>query len=105
MEYRGNRRGSIRKEQCSSSQLNSGKRGRGKGGGEGGRGKGDQCSSFLLVNIARLITQTGRSKSGFLSDQAEANNCLFVGVTETWLTDGVLDSEVSHDFPGYSHQV
>ena len=35
-------------------------------------------------------------------DQAIANNSLFVGVTETWLTEGVLDSEVLHDFQGFS---
>ena len=62
----------------------------------------DQVSSFLLVNIARFITPSGRTKSGFLRDQAVANNCLFVGVTETWLTEDVLDSEVNHDFQGYS---
>ena len=59
------------------------------------KGSGDkQCkdSTFLLVNIARLITPSGRTKSGFLKDQAESNNCLFVGVTETWLNEGVLDS-------------
>ena len=56
----------------------------------------------MLVNIARLITPSGRTKSAFLKDQAEANNSLFVGVTETWLNDGVLDSEVTHNFPGYS---
>ena len=63
-----------------------------------------QCKdpTFLLVNIARLITPSGRTKSGFLKDQAESNNCLFVGVTETWLHEGVLDSEVCHNFPGYS---
>ena len=54
------------------------------------------------MNIARLITPSGRTKSGFLKDQAELNNSLFVGVTEPWLHDGVLDSEVCHDFPGYS---
>ena len=27
---------------------------------------------------------------------------MFLGVTETWLNDGVLDSEVTHDFPGFS---
>ena len=61
-----------------------------------------QCPSFILANIARLITQNGRSKANFLSDQAEAKKCLFVGVTETWLSEAVLDSEVTHDFPGYS---
>ena len=27
---------------------------------------------------------------------------MFIGVTETWLHDGVCDAEVSHSFPGYS---
>ena len=27
--------------------------------------------SFLLINIARLLTQSGRSKAGYLSDQSE----------------------------------
>ena len=39
---------------------------------------------------------------GFLHDQAVQNNALFVGVTETWLHEGVLDAEVTHAFPGYS---
>ena len=69
-----------------------------KGGNEAGmRGRQLKDPTFLLVNIARLITPSGRTKSGFLKDQAELNNSLFVGVTETWLHDGVLDSEVCHD--------
>ena len=63
------------------------------GGNGGNQGTGyKQCidPTFLLVNIARLITPSGRTKSGFLKDQAEINNSLFVGVTETWLNDGVL---------------
>ena len=39
---------------------------------------------------------------GFLYDQAVRNNSLFVGITETWLHDGVFDAEVTHSFPGYS---
>ena len=39
---------------------------------------------------------------GFLHDQAVRNNSLFVGITETWLHDGVFDAEVTHSFPGYS---
>ena len=54
------------------------------------------------MNIARLITQSGRNKAGFLCDQATANNCMFVGVTESWLRSDILDSEVTHDFPGYN---
>ena len=61
-----------------------------------------QVPSFILVNIARLITPSGKTKSGFLKDQSEINNSLFIGVTETWLNEGVYDSEVTHDFPGFS---
>ena len=56
----------------------------------------------MLTNINRLITQAGRCKAGFLSDQAELNNALFVGVTETWLSDKNFDAEVTHKFPGYN---
>ena len=59
-------------------------------------------SSFLLSNINRLITKSGRSKSSFLRDQAELSNAILVAVTETWLNPTIFDSEVSHDFPGYS---
>ena len=58
--------------------------------------------TLLLVNINRLITPSGRTKSGFLADQAELKRALFVAVTETWLNDGVFDSEVCHNFPGFS---
>ena len=59
--------------------------------------------TFLLMNIQRLITVTGgRSKSAFLIDQAQFNNAMCVGITETWLCDNVLDEEVTHSFPGYS---
>ena len=54
------------------------------------------------MNINRLITQSGRSKVGFLHDQAVKNNALFIGVTETWLHEDILDAEVSHSFPGYN---
>ena len=56
----------------------------------------------LLTNIQRLITPSGKSKTKFLSDQAELNNALFVAVTETWLHSDIFDAEVTHDFPGYS---
>ena len=52
-------------------------------------------------NTQRLITPSGRTKSGFLHDQALNNNSLLVAVTETWLNSGVLDAEVSHNMPGY----
>ena len=61
-----------------------------------------ETQSFILSNIQRLITPSGRTKSGFLSDQAHLNGALFVAVTETWLTPHILDSEVCHNFPGYS---
>ena len=63
---------------------------------------GGQYPSFLLMNINRLLTPSGHSKVGFLYDQTVRNNSLFVGVTETWLQEGVMDAEVSHSFPGYS---
>ena len=71
-------------------------------------GKGDSTlpaggtQTFLLSNIQRLITPTGKTKSKFLSDQAELKNALLVAVTETWLHSGVFDAEVLHDFPGYA---
>ena len=58
--------------------------------------------SIILSNIHRLITPSGRTKSGFLSDQAHENKSLLVAVTETWLSSMILDSEVTRDFPGYS---
>ena len=58
--------------------------------------------TFILSNIQRLITPSGRTKSGFLSDQAQLSNALLVAVTETWLSPDILDSEVTHNFPGYS---
>ena len=48
--------------------------------------------SFILSNIQRLITLSGRTKSGVLSDQAQLNGALFVAVTETWLTPQVFNS-------------
>ena len=63
---------------------------------------GPARQTFLLSNIQRLITPSGRTKSGFLSDQAQLNGALLVAVTETWLSSQILDSEVCHNFPGYS---
>ena len=62
--------------------------------------RGRHSPSFLLININRLITQSGQSKVGYLHDQAVRNEAVFLGVTETWLHGGILDAEVSHDFPG-----
>ena len=58
--------------------------------------------TFILTNIQRLITPSGRTKSGFLHDQAQLGNALLVAVTETWLSPMIMDSEVTHNFPGYS---
>ena len=58
--------------------------------------------TFILANISRLITPSGRTKSGFLASQAELNDAMFVAVTETWLSDQIIDAEVCHDFPGYT---
>ena len=45
---------------------------------------------------------TGRNKTFFLHDLATQRNCLWVAVTETWLTPSILDSEMLVDMPGYS---
>ena len=58
--------------------------------------------TFLLCNINRLITPSGRTKTGFLSDLASDKGSLFLGITETWCHSGVLDAELLHNFPGYS---
>ena len=55
-----------------------------------------------MTNIQRLITQSGKTKSKFLSDQADHKSALLVAVTETWLNSSIFDAEVTHDFPGYS---
>ena len=55
-----------------------------------------------MTNIQRLITQSGKTKSQFLSDQADHKSALLVAVTETWLNSSIFDAEVTHDFPGYS---
>ena len=52
--------------------------------------------------MQQLMTKSGRSKSAFLCDQAELKNACIIGVTETWLSECVLDSEIMHDLPGYS---
>ena len=35
-------------------------------------------------------------------DQAQLSNALLVAVPETWLSPDIFDSEVNHNFPGYS---
>ena len=58
--------------------------------------------TFLLSNIQGLQGAGGRSKAGFLHDQAILCNSLVVAVTETWLKPEVKDSEVLVKFPGYT---
>ena len=67
-----------------------------------GRGSSstDQPLSILLLNTNRLITPSGRSKAPFLWDQAQLNNSIMVGVTESWLNDQHADAEVN--IPGFS---
>ena len=48
------------------------------------------------------MTPSGCSKASFLDDQDVNQSTLFVGVTYTWLRDGVCDAEVSHNFQGFS---
>ena len=49
------------------------------------------------------MTQSGH-KVGFLHDhdQAVRNNAMIIGVTETWLSDAILDAEVSHVISCYT---
>ena len=58
--------------------------------------------TFLLSNIRGLLGLGGKSKTGFLYDQAVLHNSLAVSVTETWLKPDVKDSELLVNFPGYS---
>ena len=44
----------------------------------------------------------GRNKTPFLHDLATSRNCLWLAVTETWLSSNVLDSELLVHMPGYS---
>ena len=73
--------------------------------GEGGlpepRGSGGP-QTFLLSNIRGLIGQGGKSKAGFLYDQAILHKSLVVAVTESWLKPKVKDSELLVNFPGYN---
>ena len=59
-------------------------------------------STFLLSNIRGLLSQGGKSKTGFLFDQAIIHNALAVSVTESWLKPEVKDSELLVNFPGYT---
>ena len=85
-----------------------GETGQGEHGEGGPAAAGGSCEclgtdqSFILTNIARLITPSGRTKSAFLSDLAEQKNAAWVAVTETWLHDGVKDAEVCHDFSDFT---
>ena len=61
-----------------------------------------RSKTFLLSNIQGLLGLGGKSKTGFLYDQAVTHNSLLVSVTETWLKPEVKDSELLVNFPGYS---
>ena len=56
----------------------------------------------MLSNIQGLLGQGGKSKTGFLYDQAVMNNTLAIAVTESWLKPEVKDSELLVNMPGYS---
>ena len=57
--------------------------------------------TFLLTNIRGILSVGGKSKTGFLYDQAVNHNSLVVAVTETWLKPDMKDSELLVNFPGY----
>ena len=59
-------------------------------------------ASFILSDIRGLVGLTGKNKSPFLHDLATQRNCLWMAVTETWLTPRVLDSEILVHVPRYS---
>ena len=59
-------------------------------------------ASFLLSNIRGLVGLRGRNKSPFLHDLATQRNCLWMAVTETWLSPRVLDSEILVHVPGFT---
>ena len=44
-----------------------------------------ESNTFLLCNIQGLLGLGGKSKVGFLYDQAWNNKALWVAVTESWL--------------------
>ena len=48
----------------------------------------------LLTNIRGILSVGGKSKTGFLYDQAVNHNPLVVAVTETWLKPDMKDSEL-----------
>ena len=48
-------------------------------------------ASFILSDIRGLMGWGGKNKSPFLHDLAIQRNCLWMAVTETCLTNGVLD--------------
>ena len=56
----------------------------------------------MLSNIQGLLGLGGKSKTGFLFDQAVLNNALAIAVTESWLKPEVKDSELLVNMPGYS---
>ena len=64
-----------------------------------------QCERELphsLLNIQGLLGQGGRGKARFLADLATRHHSLVTMLTETWLSDQVLSSEITVNIPGYS---
>ena len=59
-------------------------------------------SSLQLLNIRSIIGQGGRGKSRFLLDLATRHHTLVTMLTETWLSDSVLSSEITVNTPDYS---
>ena len=53
----------------------------------------------IYVNIQGLFTKAKKNKVCYLRDLAQESNSPFIIVTETWLTDQILDAEVS--IPNY----
>ena len=64
--------------------------------------EGDLPLSLQLLNIRGLLGCGGRGKTRFISDLAARHHTLVSMLTETWLKDSVLSSEITVDIPDYS---
>ena len=53
----------------------------------------------IYINIQGLFTQTKKNKVLYLIYLAKESNSPFIVVTETWLTENILDAEIR--IPGY----
>ena len=49
----------------------------------------------IYLNIQGLFTKTKRNKVCHLRDLAKDSNSPFIVLTETWLTEEILDAEIS----------